>query len=270
MGARRPARRGLSSGRAGRIAFGVAAFLGVLVVFVGAPTTDLPTGPPAEAMAKGCYCHNAAPSSDVRAAIGGIPAIYDGGTTYKLHIAILGGPEPSKIPGARQGGFILGTTQGALAPLTDDDTVKVSDDTTTTNKVQIGEHEMAMISIVTQSDAGNKQREWNVEWAAPSTPEGKTFFVLVVNSVNGVGGADPLDQWTRTIAVSAGPGEPSATVPIHEMGVPLMAYWLGVIGFIIILVTMGFGYILVRRGSEHYKFPDVPQGKRVLSGRKKS
>jgi hypothetical protein len=239
------------------------------IALSAAPASERPEGPPAEAMGKGCYCHNPEESASVRAAIGGVPMIYDAGGKYYFHIAVLGGPAESKDPAARKGGFILGATQGTLAALKDDSTVVESQDTAG-RTVLVGETRMEVSTVVTQSADGNRQRQWDVEWTAPSTPEGKTYFVLVVNSVNGVGGADPGDEWARTYAVSAGPGEPTAEVAIHDMGVKLMAYWLGVIGFIIILITMGFGYVLIRQGSEHYKFPDVPQGKRVLTGKKKS
>jgi hypothetical protein len=270
MGARRPDPRTLPSGRAARLAVPVAVLVAILAAFAGAPGASFPAGPPAEALDKGCYCHNPDPGADVHAAIGGVPAAFESSHSYKLRVAVLGGPEPNAAPGSRQGGFILGASQGTLAPAEGDTSVVQS---TETFKLELGGGEVDIVSIVTHSDAGNKQREWDVVWASPSSPEGKVFFVLVVNSVNGNTGGpanDAGDMWSRTVAASAGPGEPSATVPIHEMGVPLMAYWLGVIGFVIIIVCMVFGYFQIRQGSEHYKFPDVPQGKRVLRGGKKS
>ena len=55
-------------------------------------------------------------------------------------------------------------------------------------------------------------------------------------------------------AVSLGtPQASSHEVSIHELGVTLMQYWIGLIGLGVVLLSVLIAYVVMRGGSAHYR-----------------
>jgi len=49
------------------------------------------------------------------------------------------------------------------------------------------------------------------------------------------------------------PQEVSSEVSIHELGVTLMQYWIGLIGIAVVLLSVLIAYVVIRGGSAHYR-----------------
>ena len=68
------------------------------------------------------------------------------------------------------------------------------------------------------------------------------------------GDAASGDQWSYLTTVSLGtPQEVSSEVSIHELGVTLMQYWIGLIGIAVVLLSVLIAYVVIRGGSAHYR-----------------
>lgn len=124
----------------------------------------------------GAGCHGAPVGPQiVIAMLDGLPEAYTPGANYTLTVRIDGGP-PVLPVAQNQGGFALELTSGALRAI--DDTVQAENAT------------------ATHTEAGNDQRQWQVEWLAPLEGVDVDWF-LSVNAVNGNGIPDPGDQWAH-------------------------------------------------------------------------
>ena len=76
--------------------------------------------------------------------------------------------------------------------------------------------------------------------------------MIYFNVVNGEATAG--DQWSYLTAVSLGtPQASSHEVSIHELGVTLMQYWIGLLGIAVVLLSVLVSYIVMRGGSSHYR-----------------
>jgi hypothetical protein len=163
----------------------------------------------------GCGCHGHNPSSGVNVSITGLPTEYTPATTYPLTVKVTGGPSPG---GVSQGGFDLAASSGVLA-------------------VPQGSSSVQILSgEATHTTAGNKQRQWNVDWTTPAQGTGTVKFNVVGLSANG-DGAKTGDPWNTanysvteknlvdivrpTIAISApteGQQFPQGTVQVQASG----------------------------------------------------
>jgi len=95
-------------------------------------------------------------------------------------------------------------------------------------------------------------RSWTFQWTAPTEGTGDALFTIYFNVVDGA--ASSGDQWSYLTAVSLGtPQEVSSEVSIHELGVTLMQYWIGLIGIASVLLSILVAYIVIRGGSAHYR-----------------
>jgi hypothetical protein len=123
----------------------------------------------------GCNCHSSSASSGVSVIITGQPAEYTPMTKYPLTIQVTGGPSPS---GVSQGGFDLGATGGFFSVPSGSTAVQVSG----------GE--------ATHTKSGSKQRQWLVDWTAPTQGTGPVTLNVIGMSTNG-DGSESGDQWNK-------------------------------------------------------------------------
>ena len=106
---------------------------------------------------------------------------------------------------------------------------------------------------LSHNDNSNSVRNWTFQWTAPAEGTGDALFTIYFNAVNGGEGAGG-DQWSTVSTVSLGtPQETSSDVSIHELGVTLMQYWIGLIGIAVVLLSVLIAYIVIRGGSAHYR-----------------
>lgn len=189
----------------------------------------------------GATCHSPTPTPTVIPLLRlegslSLPLTYEPNKEYHLLIVILGGPAPN---GTAYGGFNLRATAGTLAP-NGTDTQAMLNPTT-------GETEL------THTTTGNDQRSWVVKWTSPAENKSTVYFYLVVNAVNGDGLNSPLDQWNAIRAFMLGTSGEAGGGAIEDVGVPVRAYWIGVIGFAATLVVIFVSYFVMRGGSRYYK-----------------
>jgi hypothetical protein len=93
-----------------------------------------------------------------------------------------------------------------------------------------------------------------VTWTAPDEGTGDAVLTVYFNVVNGENGNDAGDGWTRLVAVSLGtPQALEDETGIHELGVSLKQYWIGLIGIAVTLVFVLLAYIVLRGGSANYR-----------------
>ena len=91
-------------------------------------------------------------------------------------------------------------------------------------------------------------------WTAPDEGTGDAVLTVYFNVVNGENGNDAGDGWTRLVAVSLGtPQALEDEKGIHELGVSLKQYWIGLIGIAVTLVFVLLAYIVLRGGSANYR-----------------
>jgi|GEM_PF-3891625 len=121
----------------------------------------------------GCNCHGSSASSGVTVTITGQPAEYTPLMKYSFTIKVAGGPSPGSVS---QGGFDLGATGGFLTVPSGSTAVQISG----------GE--------ATHTETGAKQRQWVVDWTAPSQGTGPVTFNIIGLSTNG-DGSQSGDQW---------------------------------------------------------------------------
>lgn len=241
-----------------RLLFVVALLLGASAVIVGGDVAGFMSGIDEERdesggatttlVEGGCSCHNQQYTGNVRAVLEGVPSFYAFGDKleqgpFELTVRIIGGPPPS--PTGAQGGFNLQVTEGELAvPEGKDDVQILNGEASHTLK-------------------GNKQRSWNVTWKPPAEAGPDAAFTLTVNSVDGNGAPAPPDQWGRAVLVSmgaqrlgaAGPAageKPEGVKEIRALGVSFLAYWVGVISFIVLFVVLAATFFLLRYGESRH------------------
>jgi len=154
---------------------------------------------------EGCICHTGGQTNDVKAILEGEPITnkkYEPGKGYELTIKVEGG-----VPATGQknlAGFALSATSGELSTLQGDDTT------------QILKEPASGRNDIVHTENGNDQREWKVNWKAPS-PETEVTFYLAVNTVNGNAGTPEGgttgDKWNTAEYTTGPPKAPGAPVP---------------------------------------------------------
>jgi hypothetical protein len=167
----------------------------------------------------------------------GLPDSYEPGTVYDLVITVAGGPPYDELATA-SGGFMVSCTNGSFVVPEGSDQVQVF------NSGQSASHTLA----------GNKVRQWRLLWRAPGEGVGDAVFYLSANSVNGDGvETGELDAYNSMRTFSAGePAEQEAETGPSEWGVPLAAYWMGVIAFLATLVVTWIAYYIIKGTSRHH------------------
>ena len=164
----------------------------------------------------------------------GIPSNYNPETTYNITLSIDdANVERSENDNGKYGGFLAEVSEGSFV---------------TDENYWIGGEG----SYISHNDNSNNIRNWVFQWTAPADGTGDAIFMIYFNVVNGEATAG--DQWSYLTAVSLGtPQTSSHEVSIHELGVELMQYWIGLIGLAVVLLSVFVAYIVIRGGSAHYR-----------------
>ena len=187
----------------------------------------------ADSIANGCSCHMDEQLDEGMYSIVGIPSEYIPENTYNISLAINDTTVVSVENAIRYGGFLAEVSEGAFV---------------TNENYWIGD-EGAYIS---HNENSNDVRNWTFQWTAPAEGAGDAIFIIYFNVVNGQGTNG--DQWGYLSAVSLGtPQASSHEVSIHELGVTLMQYWIGLIGLGVVLLSVLIAYVVMRGGSAHYR-----------------
>ena len=187
----------------------------------------------ADSIANGCSCHMDEQLDEGMYSIVGIPNEYVPENTYNISLAINDTTVVSVENAIRYGGFLAEVSEGAFV---------------TNENYWIGD-EGAYIS---HNENSNDVRNWTFQWTAPTEGAGDAIFIIYFNVVNGQGTNG--DQWGYLSAVSLGtPQASSHEVSIHELGVTLMQYWIGLIGLGVVLLSVLIAYVVMRGGSAHYR-----------------
>lgn len=189
-----------------------------------------------DSLAHGCSCHMDEQLNEGMYMLEGIPSEYLPDTTYNISLIIndtnvvRDTNAPEEI---RYGGFLAEVTEGAFQ---------------TSDLYWIGGEG----SYISHNANSNGQRNWTVQWTAPSDGIGDAVFTIYFNVVNGV--ATGGDQWGYITAVSLGtPQIVSEETSIHELGVSLMQYWIALCAIAIVFVSILVAYVVIRGGSSHYR-----------------
>lgn len=163
----------------------------------------------------------------------GIPNTYVPETTYNITLTVNDTNVDSVDGSVRYGGFLAEVSEGIFV---------------TNENYWLG----GSGSYISHNDNSNMVRSWTFQWTAPTEGTGDALFTIYFNVVDGA--ASSGDQWSYLTAVSLGtPQEVSSEVSIHELGVTLMQYWIGLIGIASVLLSILVAYIVIRGGSAHYR-----------------
>jgi len=155
----------------------------LLISVIAIPSfVALPTGIGGDSVNNGCTCHNSESSSDVIVTVEGLPETFAGGQIYTLNISIDGGPE---ISGENAGGFFISTQLGEFQSI--DNLTQILDN---------GE--------AGHTAEGNDQRNWTLQWIAPTDDTKSIEFIAYGNAVDGDGHADNEDLWGSTTLTTNG------------------------------------------------------------------
>ena len=218
----------------------------------------------------GCTCHNADPSDSVTIILDDVPTTYTPGETYEMMIQIIGGAEYHVGGTDYSAGFSMRVSEGILGA------GEGSENHVTTSPETFNGPASDDQQTLTHTKAGAnlESRTWNIVWTAPATESGPVTIWLVGNSVNGDGVPGPQDMWNRLSAVIiegeddgnrrtvfSGDGNIEPPAPpssghadLHHMGAKFRAHWLGLLGFLsVILVLIFCGFFLRYGFSSHYK-----------------
>ncbi len=184
---------------------------------------------------KGCYCHNDEQLEQGMYSLKGIPKSYFPETIYNITLTVNDtNVERAEADNGRYGGFLVIVTEGKF----------VSDE-----NFWIGGDG----AYISHSEDNSIDRSWVFQWNSPTEGTGDALFTIYFNVVNG-GEASSGDQWSSLTSVSLGtPQEASKEVSIHELGVTLMQYWIGLLGIAVVLLSVLISYIVMRGGSSHYR-----------------
>ena len=190
-----------------------------------------------EVLPKGCWCHGEGDDqlNEGMYNLEGIPNTYVPETVYNITLTINDtNVERAENDNGRYGGFLAVVTEGEF----------VSDE-----NYWVGGNGL----YLSHNDNSNSVRNWTFQWTAPAEGTGDALFTIYFNTVNGGDGAGG-DQWSTLSTVSLGtPQETSSEVSIHELGVTLMQYWIGLIGIAVVLLSVLIAYVVIRGGSAHYR-----------------
>lgn len=243
-----------------KAAAGLALLLALAFVFSAAPAESLSSGIDSTSAGvglgpdRGCYCHSADGAShtpngnaEIFFRIEGVTGgYYQASTTYNINLTFIDNDVPmSNATAANHGGFNVWASGGTFAA-NGTNFVRVNTDGSITHTVE--------------GDQG-AAREFHFTWKSDDTNASDVVFDILVNAVNGDGtNAGGLDHWTRTQVVLPGqPGASTGEVDISKLGVPLRAYWLGVIGILATMVLVMLSFYVIRSGSKFYEF-GLPRG----------
>lgn len=201
---------------------------------------------------EGCTCHNAVPTNSVQIILDDVPYSWVPGQSYTMVLQLIGGPDINSA--SNTGGFSMRASEGSFTG--DMMTQNGDDDEKTLTHTQAG--------------ATTDDRKWTIVWDAPAEGGiGAIHFWITGNSVDGLNGNGGADVWnqliffltesdedsglgTRTLFAGDGnvaPPEPTEQgVPIHEMGAHLRAHWLGLLGFLSVVLVIIFAGFMLRYG----------------------
>ena len=186
-----------------------------------------------DAIENGCSCHMDEQLNEGMYSLAGIPDAYEPENSYNISLAIADENVEMAEDAVRYGGFLAEVSEGTFVA--------------NENYWVGGEG-----SYISHNDNSNIARNWTFEWTAPADGAGDAVFVIYFNVVNGQGTNG--DQWNYLTAVSLGtPQASSHEVSIHELGVTLMQYWIGLMGIGVVLLSVLISYIVIRGGSAHYR-----------------
>ncbi|MDP6856155.1 MAG: hypothetical protein QGH13_01320 [Candidatus Thalassarchaeaceae archaeon] len=218
----------------------------------------------------GCTCHNLDPSDSVTIILDEVPTTYTAGETYEMMIQIIGGAEYHAGGTDYSAGFSMRVSEGILGAGEGSENHVTASPETFNGPASDDQQTLTH----TEAGANLESRTWNIVWTAPDTESGPVTFWLVGNSVNGDGVPGPQDMWNRLSAVIiegeddgnrrtifSGDGNIEPPAPpssghtdLHHMGAKFRAHWLGLLGFLsVILVLIFCGFFLRYGFSSHYK-----------------
>lgn len=238
--------------------------LGLALAAASVPVQSLSTGIDSSAGGvgappdRGCYCHSADSSktpngkANITFTVEGLNApgqngYYGVGKDYSIHLVFDDAAVPmNSDPAANHGGFNVWVSAGVFSA-NGSDRVQVNPDNSVTH---------------TKKGDVEANRSFTFVWKSPSTNTSDVTFDILVNAVNGdnvnTGGND---HWSRMVVSLPGlPGAGgSGNVDISKLGVPLRAYWLGVIGILSTMFLLVLSFYVIRSGSKFYEF-GLPRG----------
>ena len=254
--------------------FGLAAILAILLTLpgvsmgysggIGGEQVNIVDGSEISDVAEmGCLCHNPDGADNrVTVLMADVPYRYLAGQTYEMVLQIVGGPA---VDGTNSAGFSMRVNIGTLAAGSGSESL---------TQIAVEGDEKTLTH--TAAGAAASDRSWSVAWTAPDSGAGDVVFRVTGNSVNGDQGATNSDRWnhlmfgipeaaadgddTRTRTIFVGDGEleaPQTTehgLSLHDMGAPLRAHWLGLLGFLSVILVIVFCGLMLRYGfSTSYK-----------------
>ena len=179
---------------------------------------------------KGCYCHTNEPSEMVTVTVLGFPVKYEADMTYNLSMSVDDGRD------FNEGGFLANVNEGEFSA--EEENYWISDD-----------HQYV-------SHNNRFDRNWEMQWTAPSEGTGDTILIVYFNAVNNntgrEAGVSGVDYWNSITLRSMGTPQAEET-SIADMGVSLKQYWIGLTGIGVVLFTVLLAYIIIRGGSANYR-----------------
>jgi len=235
-----------------------------LVAFSSTPVYSLSTGvslsETGTGAARGCTCHSNVQNgaAHVTFTVDSVTnGYYEGGRTYTMHLAFVDDEVPmSTDPAANKGGFAVSASAGAFKADANS-TIEVGATTYTTVETR----DLGLSITHTKDGDIHANRSFAFSWTAPESNASDVTFDILVNAVNGDNANTNADRWTRAYLVL--PGQPGAgagaEVDISKLGVPLRAYWLGVIGILSTIFLLVLSFFVIRTGSKFYEF-GLPRG----------
>jgi hypothetical protein len=200
---------------------------------------------------EGCLCHSTTVTNSVQIILDDVPYSWVAGQSYDLRLQLIGGPEADV--GSTTAGFSMRVSAGSLA------------------ESDLTQNWEGDIQTLTHNADGARTdaRMWPITWTTPESGEGVVDFWITGNSVDGNGLNNGEDSWnqlvifllesdeesglgTRTIFASDGnvsaPEAVEHGVQLHEMGAELRAHWLGLLGFLSVIIVIVFSGLLLRYG----------------------
>jgi hypothetical protein len=254
----------------------VAALLGfalmAALMFSAMPVDSVSSGVGSQAVgagpSRGCTCHS--PAATNTAAINfQVDGLGDGYykplKSYTIRLSFTDTTvDFNASPEANHGGFNVAASAGTFALNSNSsytpaggtkvDFVQVMDSGTQVTHTKAGDVNGTFNGTV------NLHRTWSFEWKAPAANASDVTFDILVNAVNGDNTQSTADRWSRAFVVLPGqPGASTGDVDISQLGVPLRAYWLGVIGILSTMVLLVFSFYVIRSGSKFYEY-GLPRG----------
>ncbi len=242
------------------VAGAIVLFLAAAFVLSAVPANSLSTGIDSSAGGvglgpdRGCYCHSADGSSHTPNGKATViflvqdlaAGYYQSGKSYDVNLTFIDTDVPmNNDTAANRGGFNVWASGGTF-DVNGSNLMRVNTDGSITH---------------TKEGDVNGYRSFQFVWKAPADNASDVTFDILVNAVNGDNtNAGGLDHWTRKIVVLPGqPGASTGEVDISQLGVPLRAYWLGVIGILATMVLVILSFYVIRSGSKFYEF-GLPRG----------